>query len=90
MKISKTACVLTLSVILPFSSPVTTSARADDNEKEHGLVKGAATGAAVGTILPGVSAKTGAAVVAVTGGIKANNDKKDEAKEEKNSDQKDK
>jgi hypothetical protein len=74
MNISKSACVLTLSILLPFAVLTATSASAEDDQKEGGALKGAAKGAAVGAVLPGVDAKTGAAVGAVSGAVKANKD----------------
>jgi hypothetical protein len=82
MIISKTARVLTLSIMLPFAVFAATSASAEDDQKEGGAVKGAVKGATAGAILPGVDAKTGAAVGATAGAIKANKDGKEEKKDE--------
>ena len=75
MKIGTAARVLALGVILPFAVITATSASAEDEKKEGGVVKGAAKVAAAGAILSGVSAKTGAAVGAVSGGVKKGKDK---------------
>ena len=75
MKIGTAARVVALGVILPFAVITATSASAEDDKKEGGVVKGAVKGAAVGAILPGVGAKTGAAVGAVSGGVKKGKDK---------------
>lgn len=75
MKIGKSVRLLALGVILPFAVVSATSAGAEEEKKESGVVKGAVKGAAVGAILPGVGAKTGAAVGAVSGGVKKANDK---------------
>jgi hypothetical protein len=56
MKMSETARVLTLGVMLAFAAFATTSAIAEDDQKEGGASKGAAKGAAAGAILPGVDA----------------------------------
>jgi hypothetical protein len=68
MKFTKTARILTLSVMLPFAAFATTSASAEDDEGS--AAKGAATGAAVGAVT-GVGAGKGAAAGAVLGGTKS-------------------
>jgi hypothetical protein len=66
MKMSKTARVLTFSVMLPFAAFAATSASAGD---EGSAAKGAATGAAVGAVT-GAGAAKGAATGAIIGGAK--------------------
>jgi hypothetical protein len=82
MKMSKTARVLTLSVMLPFAAFAATSASAQDDQKEGGVVSGAAKGALIGGVLPGVSAKTGAIVGGTAGAIKKNSDQDNEEKKD--------
>jgi hypothetical protein len=82
MKMTKTAYILTLSVMLPFAAFAATSASAQDDQKEGGVVSGAAKGAAAGAILPGVSAKTGAIVGGTAGAIKKNSDQDNEEKKD--------
>jgi len=79
---TKAACVLTLSAMLPFVAFAATSASAGDDQKESSAVKGAAKGA-VGAKVLGGSAKTGAVVGGTASAIKKNKDddkgaKKDE------------
>jgi len=74
MKMSKTARILTLGLVLPFAAFATTSASAGDDQKEGGALKGATKGAIIGGVVPGVSAKTGAVVGGVAGAAKKNSD----------------
>ena len=74
-KLRTAARVLALGVILPFAVITTTSANAGDDKKGGGVVNDAAKVAAAGAILTGVSAKTGAAVGAVAGGVRKGKDK---------------
>jgi len=74
MKMSKTARILTLGLMLPFAAFAVTSASAGDDQKEGGALKGATKGAIIGGVVPGVSAKTGAVVGGVAGAVKKNSD----------------